>query len=130
MKFIVTAYLAVALFGVGCAGTRPTFEPEMYIPVEIRPTSYVTISEARAVRQDGRVLVSGSLRRPGDVRLPGHVDVLFLGPDGSLLYEHKIKVAGLDSKRGGVQGIPFTATLDLELPAGATAVFTNHAPPF
>lgn len=127
MKFFVAVLVALVLVSGGCAATRPTFAPEQAIPVEIRSTSPVTILNALAVRFDSKVQVSGILRRPATTALPGHVDVLFLGADGSMLYEQRITVTGLGSRRGGVHEIPFTATVDVDLPAGSRAVFTYHA---
>lgn len=124
------AILALSLFAGGCAASRPTVDPEQQIPVEIRPTSPVTVSKAQAFSQDGEVLVRGTLERPIRIRMPGHVDVLFLRPDGSPIAEKQVKVFGLRSKRRGMQEIQFRANFDLELPPGASAVFTYHAPPF
>jgi len=128
-RLVAVAVFALAVFAGGCAATRPGFAPEQSIPVELRSTSPVTVINAQAVRKDGRVLVRGILRRPATTPLPSHVDVLFLGPDGSPIYEHRIEIAGLHSRRGGVQEIPFAATVDLDLPAGASALFSYHEPP-
>jgi hypothetical protein len=128
-KRIVVCLFAITLLAGGCAATRPGFAPERSIPVEIRSTSPITVLKAQAVRADGRVLVRGALRRPATTPMPSHVDVLFRGPDGSPIYEHRIEVAGLHSRRVGVQEVPFSAVLELELPAGARALFSYHAPP-
>lgn len=128
-KFMVVLFLAIILFAGGCATTRTGFSPEQAISVEIRSTSPITVLKAQAVRMDGQVLVSGTLRRPATTPMPGHVDVLFRGPDGSPIYEYRIEVTGLHSQRGGVQEIPFSAAVDLDLPVGASALFSYHAPP-
>jgi hypothetical protein len=133
LKIQVAAILALSLFAGGCAASRPLVDPDQQIPVEIRPTSPVVVSEAQAFRQEGEVLVSGSLKRPVRVRMPGHVDVLFLRSDGSRLDERQIKVVGLNSHRHGLQEVRFRASLDLELPEGSSAVFSYHRfplPPF
>lgn len=127
MKFFVAGLVALALVIGGCASTRPTFAPEQSIPVEIHSTSPVTILNALAIRNDGKVQVSGILRRPATTALAGHVDVMFLGSDGSRLHEQRITVTGLGSRRGGVHEVTFTATVDVELPADSKAVFTYHA---
>jgi hypothetical protein len=129
MKCLAAVLVAFALFAGGCASTGTRVAPEQAIPVEIRSTSPITVLKARVIREDGRVLVSGTLRRPATTSMPSHVDVLFRDPDGSPIYEHRIEVTGLHSQRGGVQEIPFSAAVDLELPAGASALFSYHAPP-
>ena len=128
-KLVAVAVFALTVFAGGCASTCPGFAPEQSIPVEIRSTTPVTVLIALAVRKDDQVLVSGTLRRPATVPLPGHLDVLFLDPDGSPFHEHRIEVAGLGSKRGGVHEISFSATVNLDLPAGSRAVLSYHAQP-
>lgn len=132
MKILVPVALILSLLVGGCAASRP-IAPILggeHLPVEIRETSPVTVSQAQAIRQDGKVLVSGTLERSIRVRRTGHVDVLFLQPDGSPIAEKQIRVAGLRSKRHGKQEVPFRASLDLELPEGASAIFVYHGPPF
>ncbi|MDW7711482.1 MAG: hypothetical protein SCH98_13505 [Deferrisomatales bacterium] len=130
MKIFIPAALVLSLLAGGCAAPRPTATLAQHVPVEARKTSPVTVSKAQAIRQDGKVLVSGSLERPIRVRMPGHVDVLFLRPDGSPIAEKQIQVPALRSKRHGKQMMQFRASLDLELPEGASAIFAYHAPPF
>jgi hypothetical protein len=128
MNIRIAAILVLFLFAGGCAASRPTAAPEQQIPVEIRPTSPVTVSKAQAHSHDGEVRVSGNLQRPIRVRMTGHVDVLFLRPDGSPIAEKQIHVASLNSRRHGMQEVRFKASMDLQLPAGASAVFTYHVP--
>lgn len=127
MRFLVSVLIAFGLVACGCTPARPTVASGQSIPVEIRSTSPVTILNARAVRIDGQVQVSGMLRRPATTALPGHVDVIFLGSDGSRLSEQRITISGLGSRRGGVHEVPFAATVDVNLPAGSRAVFAYHA---
>ncbi|MFA5515192.1 MAG: hypothetical protein WDA20_02805 [Desulfuromonadales bacterium] len=129
-KSIFAAIFVVSLVLGGCAASRPAAAPEQAILVRIQPTSPVGLSQVQALRRDGRVLVSGRVNRPAPIHLPGHVDVLFLRPDGSTLFAQQIDVVGLHSMRHGRQEIPFAAAVDGELPADARAVFSYHAPPF
>lgn len=98
------------------------------ISIDIQPTSYVTVSRAAAVQEGGRLKISGVLTRPGEVHLPGHVDLLILDKEGALLEKKRIRVPGLSSNRKGFMDIRFGTVLELTPPAGARAVIRYHAP--
>lgn len=122
---IISFALLFQAFALG-AGVTPAAASS--ISVEIDSTSYVTVSEARAVQADNRLKISGIITRLGEVHLPGHVDLLLLAADGSLLEKRRISVPGLQSNRKGRMGIRFGTALDLSVPAGSRAILRYHAP--
>jgi hypothetical protein len=127
MKSMVIVSLALLFqaFALGAGASHAVASP---ISVEISSTPYVTISKAHAVQEDNRIKISGTLTRPGEVHLPGHVDLLLLAADGTLLEKRRIPVPGLHSNRKGRMEIRFGAALDLSVPAGSRAVLRYHAP--
>jgi hypothetical protein len=124
---VLTALILLFLVA-GCApSSRMVANPPQAIPVEIRQTPEVTVEWAEVTHQDGRVRIKGNLLRPWGMRLHGHVNVSFLGPDGSLLSEKELNVTA-KSRRRGFQTLPFTRMFDLHLPEGTRAVVFYQAP--
>jgi hypothetical protein len=98
------------------------------VSVEISATPYVTVSKAHVVQEDNRFKIIGTVTRVGKVHLPGHVDLVLLAEDGTLLEKRRISVPGLNSNRRGRMDIRFVAAFDLSPPAGARAVLRYHTP--
>lgn len=123
-----TLMLLLLFLAAGCAAPRPA-PPSGDVNVEIRPTPFVTVSQVRVERKDGGLRVRGGLRRTAwALRFPGHVDVRLVAPDGTTLAEKHVPVPGLNSRRRGVEDVPFTASVEGPVPAGATVIVFYHPP--
>lgn len=127
MKFM-SAMSLFLLLQAFVLGTGVSHAETSSIPVEIQPTSYVTVAEARAMQEGTLLKVSGTLTRPGEVHLPGHVDLVVFTEDGAMLEKRRISVPGLNSNRRGRIDLRFVASFDLSLPAGSRAVLRYHVP--
>jgi hypothetical protein len=92
------------------------------------PGGSVSISSARAYGHGEGLTISGRLKRPHDLSMTGHMDLVICAPDGTRLAQEQIRVAGLASKRRGLLEIPFRTQLPLTPPEGAVIHLRYHAP--
>lgn len=92
------------------------------------PGGSVSISTVRAYGQGEGLTISGRLKRPHELPMPGHMDLVVCAPDGTRLAQEQIRVAGLSSKRRGLLELPFRTHLPLTPPTGAVIHLRYHAP--
>jgi hypothetical protein len=98
--------------------------------LEVVPTSPATVSTATATREGEELVISGTVRKPHRFHLPGHVDIVVCGPDGTMLgVVRQHLAAGYLTSRGGAKTVRFTARLHLTPPPGSTVRLRYHAPP-
>ena len=97
-------------------------------PTMTLPGGSVSISSARAYGQGEGLTISGRLKRPHELPMPGHMDLVVCAPDGTRLAREQIRVAGLASKRRGLLELPFRTQLSLTPPEGAVIHLRYHAP--
>jgi hypothetical protein len=135
---LATIFALMVLFVAGCA-THRTALPEKeavsleYAPkysVVLSPGTSVTIFRAEAYQKEQGFVVSGKVRRPHEIKLPGHVDLSVCSPDGTTLAQETTRVPGLNSNRSGVMELPFRFRLDFVPPEGAKVRLNYHAPSF
>jgi hypothetical protein len=126
-KAIVFSFMVLAV--AGCATHRSALTERSDFSLEIVPqNSSVTISRADAYREGQGFVVSGKIRRPHKIQLPGHVDLSVCSPDGTSLAQKTTPVAGLLSNRRGFLELPFRFSLDFVPPEGARISLKYHAP--
>jgi len=118
-------FVGLLLALAGCAPLNPGQMELAAVEVETVPTSIVSVSRADIFLENGRLVVTGSLRRMHELKMPGHVDIVVCGPAG-LLERRSLPVPGLASKRGGARDLPFTASFELLPPPGAKVVVRYH----
>lgn len=136
MKTIKSVVLIIMLTLTGCATQRTatTTEPKVsldyspeYAAVLTAKTS-VTVSQARAYQDGDEFVISGRVKRPHKIQLPGHVDLAICAPDGKLLVQRTTRIPGLASKRKGVLELPFHFRVGIVPPEGANIRLQYHAP--
>jgi len=130
---LVSLFMLFQAFEIGASLSQAATSPisvEISSPpyVTVSKAPYVTVSKAHAEQEDKRLKISGTVTRSGKVNLPGHVDLLLLAADGTVLEKRRISVPGLHSNRKGRMDIRFVTTVDITPPAGSRAVLRYHAP--
>lgn len=125
--------MAAMLFGLlvvldGCAAGGPGRMEPTGIRVETVPTSVASVSRSGVYLDEGRLLVTGTLRRLQVVKRPGHIDIAVCGPEG-LLARKIVTSPRLWSKRKGVMNLLFSARFNLIPPPGSKVLVRYHAQP-
>lgn len=101
--------------------------PLSFFDVETETTSVASILRADLSQKGDGLLVTGTLRRTHEVKLPGHIDIVICGPNG-LIQKQSVSVPGLSSKRKGALNLPFSAQFNFFPPAGSRIILRYHAP--
>ena len=128
--------LILALLLTGCAtGQAPSKSggrfsldyPPSISPVLVSASS-VTVSRAQASAKGDDLMVVGKVKRPHEVQIPGHVDLMVCTAEGVFLRHETTRVSGLSSNRKGMLELPFFFRVDGLPPEGAHIRLRYHAP--
>lgn len=128
MKSVAAMFLALTVFLGGCAAQAKRSTAPPPFAVKIVPTGPHYVTEGRVGRSGDGLVVAGTVRRPHEVQLPGHVVVEVLGPDGELVAWKRVVIPGLTSNRKGFMDLPFLVRLDFLPPPGSTVRLWYHGP--
>jgi hypothetical protein len=90
--------------------------------------SSVTVSRAQAYAKGDDLMVVGKVKRPHEVQLPGHVDLMVCISEGDFVRHETTRVSGLSSNRRGMLELPFSFRLDGLPPQGSHIRLRYHAP--
>jgi hypothetical protein len=128
--------LILALLLSGCAtGQAPSKSGERYSldyappisPVLVSASS-VTVSRAQAAAKGDDLMVVGKVKRPHEVQLPGHMDLVVCTSEGDFERHETTRVSGLSSNRKGMLELHFFFRVDGLPPEGAHIRLRYHAP--
>lgn len=125
----LSIFLGLLVALAGCTAMKPGRTEPTGITVVKVPTSIASVVKAEIYVGDGRLVVTGNLRRMHEVKFPGHIDIALCGPEG-LLERKSVTVPRLSSKRKGAMNLPFTAHFNMVPPPGSKVTVRYHAPPF
>lgn len=128
-KFPRALFWIMLMALTACAPAKSERTEAAGVEVEIISTSIASISRADAYPENGRLVVTGRLRRMHEVKFPGHVDIAVYGPEGDLLERKSVSVQGLSSKRKGAMDLPFRTGFELCAPPGSKVVMKYQAVP-
>ncbi len=126
--FTVSFVLLLSMFPSGCATYRTTLDKGT-VSVEILPSTKEYISRAHAYREGNEMIVAGSVRTN---RLPifangGHVDMVVIAPDGTLIDQRSISHSHFQ-RRGNPEPV-FETRIPLIPQPGTTVRLAYHHPP-
>ncbi len=100
----------------------PAFSPALV------QASSVSVLCARAYAKGDDLMVVGTVKRPHEVQLPGHVDLMVCNSENDLVRHETTRVSGLSSNRKGMLKLPFYFRVDGLPPEGSHIRLRYHAP--
>lgn len=117
---------ALIAIAIGCASRINLVNDGIY-SVNTRDTNGVKITTTKISVDDGRFIVTGKLKRASISRsYPGHVDVVIIGPDGSVLDQASVKNKMPFIGRSRRKISSFKAEFFKIPPEGATVIISFH----
>ncbi|MHB1397991.1 MAG: hypothetical protein ACYDAI_08850 [Trichloromonadaceae bacterium] len=111
MRAVSAVLAALALILGGCAQPRVELPTAPPLKVVVTPTRPITVVAVQVERQGEDLVVTGKVRSPHRMLLPGTVDLVVCGTDGSRLAQARPVVTDHASRRGGAQTARFSAKL-------------------
>lgn len=120
--------LSVALFvtAIGCASRINLVNDGMY-SIHIQDTNGIKITTMEISVDNGKFMVAGKLKRANTSRsYPGHVDVVIIGPNGSVLDQIRVKNKMPFIGRSKRKNSSFKAEFSQIPPEGATVKISFH----
>jgi len=115
---------------IGCLTRRIDLLDKGIVVVESRPTQGFTISPVYVHQEGGVVVVEGKIRRyhPSALTSSGHIDVVILSPDGTIMGRKEVFYLPRIVPRKGRQESLFTARFILVPPPGSRIFLSHHHP--
>ena len=111
--------LLTAVLLAGCTGGGKNLVRDGVVEIETVPSRQAAITSLRVAQNGPNMMLRGRVqRRPiGWGRIPGHIDVELVGPDGSVLEKTR---AGYRQRSIKSRYAEFHGRLDTTPPAGST----------
>lgn len=119
MRAVLPLLAGLALILGGCVPHRVKLPADSPVRVVVTPTRPITVVAVQVERQGEDLVVAGKVRSPHRILLPGQVDLVVCGPDGSRLAQARPMVTDHASRRGGTQTARFSAKLPGAVPPDA-----------
>ncbi|MGE4545636.1 MAG: hypothetical protein AB7D06_16210 [Pedobacter sp.] len=94
-------------------------------PVLVQASS-VSVLRARAFAKGDDLVVAGTVKRPHELQMPGHLDLMVCTADGGLVGHETTRVVGLSSNRKGMLELPFHFSVDGLPPEGSYLRLRYH----
>jgi len=127
-KSWIAALLMIVPFMGGCAAPLKISGAEQKVSLDIVPTEVASVSETRVVQRGEALIITGKVRKFHKFFLPGHVDIVILGPQGTVIARESPRLTGYASKSGGAKEGRFSAEMKLVPLSGTKVCVRYHAP--
>ena len=123
---MIIAVIIAAALASGCTRTRANLVENRTVSVETVDSQRTRVSRVSAYQEDTQLVITGRLRRRGTFAVAGSglVDVIILGPDGTVIDEGSTRYVPRLIRKG--HSSTFTMRFPVVAPKGTVVRVAHH----